>query len=203
MRIAVFGGTGRTGRPLVQEALERGHEVVALVRRAEHDLPGEVEVVRGDAREAGPVAHVVDGADAVVSVLAIEAGTEATTELSDATRTIADAMGDEGVRRLVVTANSTVFTDREVKDPFRVVAEEHRRNVAMLRGTTLAWTVVAPAMLRDGEPGELEVVVDAKATGREMSRRCLASTVLDAIDRDAWIGHVLGVADPPSPRAGA
>jgi hypothetical protein len=30
-----------------------------------------------------------------------------------------------------------------------------------------------------------------------MSRICLASTVLDAIDRDAWIGHVLGVADPP------
>jgi putative NADH-flavin reductase len=197
MRIAIFGATGRTGRPLVDEALERGHDVVALVRRPNHDLPDAVEVVGGDARESEPVRHVVDGADAVLSVLAIEAGTEPTTELSEATRVIAEAMRDEDVRRLVITANSTVFTDREVKDPYRIVAEEHRRNVAMLRGTTLDWTVLAPTMLRDGEPGELEVVVDAKATGREMSRICLASTVLDAIDRDAWIGHVLGVADPP------
>jgi putative NADH-flavin reductase len=197
MRIAIFGATGRTGRPLVDEALERGHDVVALVRRPKHDLPDTVEVVRADARESQPVRHVVDGADAVLSVLAIAAGTEPTTELSDATRVIAETMRDEDVRRLVLTANSTVFTDREVKDPFRIVAEEHRRNVAMLRGTTLDWTVLAPTMLRDGEPGELEVVVDGKATAREMSRIGLASTVLDAIDRDAWIGHVLGVADPP------
>jgi len=201
MRIAVFGATGRTGRPLVDEALERGHEVVALVRRPAHELRDAVEVVTGDAREPEPVRHVVDGADAVVSVLAIEAGTDPTTELSDATRVIAEAMRDEGVRRLVITANSTVFTDREVKDPFRIVAEEHRRNVAMVRSTTLDWTVLAPTMLRDGQTGELEVVIDAKASGREMSRSCLASTVLDAIDRDAWVGHVLGVADPIPPDA--
>ena len=202
MRIAVFGATGRTGRPLVDEALARGHEVVALARRPEHGLPDAAEVIAGDARDADRVREAIDGADAVVSVMAIEAGTDPTAELSDATRTIVGAMGDEEVRRVVITANSTVFTDREVKDPFRIVAEEHRRNVATLRGTTLDWTVLAPAMLRDGDPGELEVVIDAKATGREMSRACLASTVLDAIDRDAWIGHVLGVADtPPSPDA--
>jgi putative NADH-flavin reductase len=197
MRIAVFGAAGRTGRPLVDEALARGHEVVALARRPEHGLPDAVEVIAGDARDADRVREVVDGADAVVSVMAIEAGTDPTTELSDATRTIVGAMGDEEVRRLVITANSTVFTDREVKDPYRIVAEEHRRNVSMLRGTTLDWTVVAPTLLRDGEPGDLEVVIDAKATGRELSRASLASTVLDAIDRDAWIGHVLGVADTP------
>ncbi|TKX84333.1 NmrA family protein, partial [Halorubrum sp. SS5] len=32
MRIAVFGASGRTGRPLVEQALDRGHEVVAFVR---------------------------------------------------------------------------------------------------------------------------------------------------------------------------
>jgi uncharacterized protein YbjT (DUF2867 family) len=32
MKLAIFGATGRTGRPLVQQALEAGHEVVALVR---------------------------------------------------------------------------------------------------------------------------------------------------------------------------
>jgi len=197
MRIAVFGATGRTGRPLVDQALERGHEVVALSRSPQRRLPDPVEVVIGDARDAERVRDVVDGADAVASVLAIEAGIEPTTMLSDATRTIVDSMAAEDVRRIVITANATVFTDREIEDPYRIVADEHRRDVALLRGTTLDWTVLAPALLRDGEPGDLEVVLDAKATHTEMSRVGLAAAVLDAIDREAWIGHVLGVADPP------
>lgn len=32
MRIAVFGATGRTGRPLVERALERDNDVVAFAR---------------------------------------------------------------------------------------------------------------------------------------------------------------------------
>jgi putative NADH-flavin reductase len=201
MRIAVFGATGRTGRPLVDQALERGDEVLALSRSPEPALPAEVEVVKGDARDLDAVRSVVDGVDAVVSVLAIEAGTEPTTMLSDANRTIVDAMREEDVRRIVITTNSTVFSDREIKDPYRIVAEEHRRNVAMLRGTTLDWTVLAPMMLRDGEPGELEAVVDGRASGKEISRIGLAAAVLDAIDRDAWIGHVVGVSDTPPPEA--
>jgi uncharacterized protein len=201
MRIAVFGATGRTGRPLVDQALERGDEVVALSRSPEPALPAEVEVVRGDARDLAAVRSVVDGVDAVVSVLAIEAGTEPTTMLSDATRTIVDAMREEDVRRLVITTNSSVFTDRDVKDPYRIVADEHRRNVALLRGTTLDWTVLAPAFLGDGEPGELDAVIDARASAKEISRVGLAAAVLDAIGRDAWIGHVIGVSDTPPAEA--
>jgi hypothetical protein len=66
----------------------------------------------------------------------------------------------------------------------------------MLRGTTLDWTVLAPTVLRDGDQGvELEAVVDAKASGRDISRAGLADAVLDALDRDEWIGHAVGVAD--------
>ena len=202
MRIAVFGATGRTGRPLVEQAIERGDEVVALSRSPEPALPASIEVVRGDARDLEAVRSVVDGADAVASVLAIEAGTEPTTMLSDATRTIVDAMVAEDVRRIVITTNSTVFTDREIRDPFRIVAEEHRRNVAMLRGTTLDWTVLAPTLLHDGDPGELEAVIDARASAKEISRVGLATAVLDAIGRDAWIGHVVGVADGPGSTEG-
>ena len=32
MKIAVFGASGRTGRPLVEKALAKGYEVTALVR---------------------------------------------------------------------------------------------------------------------------------------------------------------------------
>ncbi|XP_077870171.1 flavin reductase (NADPH)-like [Saccoglossus kowalevskii] len=32
MKVAVLGATGRTGVPLVRQALEKGHHVVAIVR---------------------------------------------------------------------------------------------------------------------------------------------------------------------------
>lgn len=32
MKIAIFGATGRTGLVLVREALDQGHDVLALVR---------------------------------------------------------------------------------------------------------------------------------------------------------------------------
>lgn len=71
MRIAVFGATGRTGVPLVEQALERGHEVVAFARspgKLGVDNP-DLTVVEGDAYSGEGVAEAVAGADAVVSVL--------------------------------------------------------------------------------------------------------------------------------------
>lgn len=58
MRIAVFGATGRTGVPLVRQALDRGHEVVAFVRLPgtlsfEPDEPG-LTVFEGDASSGDP-----------------------------------------------------------------------------------------------------------------------------------------------------
>jgi putative NADH-flavin reductase len=123
MRIVVFGAAGRTGRLVVQNGLARGHEMVAFVRNAS-GLTGlsPSSTVEGDARGDDAVKAALDGADAAISVLTIPAGDEDTTLLSDATRTIARRMAMTGPRRLVVTTNTTVFHDREVHDPYRVVA---------------------------------------------------------------------------------
>jgi len=32
MKIAIFGATGGTGKELIKQALEQGHEIIALVR---------------------------------------------------------------------------------------------------------------------------------------------------------------------------
>jgi uncharacterized protein len=69
MRIAVLGSTGATGRQVLQVALRRGHEVVALARRPEALAGAGVEVVPADVRKAGEVAAALLGADAVISCL--------------------------------------------------------------------------------------------------------------------------------------
>ena len=127
MRITVFGASGRTGRSLVQQAIENGHEVVAFVRGASaFGEPGDkLDVDEGDARDPEAVAEAIRGSDAVISVLSLGRA-EDEPQHSDATRTVVAAAGDEGVRRIVVVANKDVFGDDEVTDEFAAHASRRR-----------------------------------------------------------------------------
>jgi putative NADH-flavin reductase len=198
MRIAVIGAGGRTGRLVVQQGLARGNEIVALVREA-GELAGlaPTSVVEGDARSDETVKEALEGADATVSVLAIPSGDEDTTRLSDATRTIARRMAMTGPRRLIVTANTSIFHEREVKDPYRVVAAEHRRNAAMLRGSDLAWTILAaPFLTDDPGVGAYAAVIEGPPPGKNVSRSDFALAVLDGLGFDDWVRRAVGVSAP-------
>lgn len=101
MRLAVFGSTGLSGAAVVRMALDRGHEVRALVRDpaySTHAVPG-VDVVQGDALDPHAVAQTISGADAVVSTLG---GFRGPASIAAGTRNIIAAMREAGVRRLVV-----------------------------------------------------------------------------------------------------
>ena len=71
MKLAIFGGSGKTGRFLLEKALQQGHDVVALAR-----TPSKVTVqhpnltiIQGDSQDLTTVERVVSGADAVISLL--------------------------------------------------------------------------------------------------------------------------------------
>ena len=104
MKVLVVGATGRTGRLLVRGALERGHEVTALVRAPEKlgDLAGGVRVFVGDVLDGGLVSDAADGQDAVLVALgvAMKKGDPAVNALG--TLNVIRSMQRYGVRRLVV-----------------------------------------------------------------------------------------------------
>ncbi|HLF88268.1 MAG TPA: NAD(P)H-binding protein [Anaerolineales bacterium] len=71
MKLTIFGATGRTGRYLVEQALDAGHNVTAYVRnpaklRYKHE---NLHVVQGEITEVGKVVEAIAGADAVISAL--------------------------------------------------------------------------------------------------------------------------------------
>lgn len=196
MRVTVFGAAGRTGRLVVEEAVRRGVDVTASIRdasRASFDA-ATVRTVVGDAREPRTVADILAGSDAAISVMAIPSGTGPTTDLSDATRAIVSAMEFHGPGRLILAVNSSVFHDRPVKQPFDIVAQEHRRDLAILRGSSLDWTALAPTFLTDDEPaGTYLVAPGTEAPGAGIPRGDLAVAALDALAHDDWAGQVLGL----------
>jgi putative NADH-flavin reductase len=195
MRITVFGASGKTGRLVIEQGLERGHEIVAFVRDASrversHER---LEVVEGDAREQDPVAEALRGSDAAISVLSL-ARPEDEPQQSEATSSILETAKAEGVRRIVVTANNHVFHDDEVPSELAAFAREHRRNRDLLRTSGLDYTIVASPTLAD-EPGtgSFAVSVDEKAPGKRTAREDLATAALGALGHDDWIGRIVGI----------
>ncbi len=80
MRLAVFGGTGTVGTPLVEQALRAGHEVRALARSPEKLRPAaspRLTVISGDARDHDAVTATLASSDGVLSALGGYGGAEA------------------------------------------------------------------------------------------------------------------------------
>jgi putative NADH-flavin reductase len=72
MKLVIFGANGATGQWLVRLAVERGHQVTAVMREgASASVPQGVDVVRGDPLDAAFVDRAVTGKDAVVTALGV------------------------------------------------------------------------------------------------------------------------------------
>src|SRR5262245_52051184 len=104
MRILVVGATGGTGHELVKQALERGHDVVALARKPEKiELKHErLHVVQGDVMDPSTLDPAMKDVDAVVSALGHKRYLGPSNILSQGTRNLIDAVQRNGVKRLVV-----------------------------------------------------------------------------------------------------
>ncbi|MCI0632633.1 MAG: NAD(P)H-binding protein [Actinobacteria bacterium] len=204
MKIVVFGASGRTGRKVVEQALGRGHQATAFVPDASRYDAAGANVVEGDARDADAVGRALEENVAVITVLSLRSA-EAEPEHSEAIRTIVDAAERAAVRRIVVTANNDVFADDEATGEFAAHAREHRRNRDRLRASGLDWTIGAAPLVVDGSEFRYDAVVDGKAPGRKISTADFASFTLDALERDEWTGHIVGVssADQTGPQSSA
>lgn len=214
MKIVLFGGTGNIGQRIAREALERGHEVVAVVRdpsRSQAPDP-RVRLVQGDATDAASVASVVRGADAVVSAVSPRPGTTGTApSLVDAARGLIAGMREAGVRRLVVVggagslevAPGVMLMDAPgFPEAYRAEAVAGRDALEVYRSEAegLDWTFLSPAAeIHPGErTGRYRTTIDqflADPEGRStISYEDYAVALVDELERPQHVGRRFGVA---------
>lgn len=102
MRIIVFGAAGDIGSRVVNEALNRGHEVTAVVRRESQlaGLPEKAKGVVGHADQLNDVVKLTAHHDLIISAVRPPQGSES--ELVVATQTILEGAANNNIRSLIV-----------------------------------------------------------------------------------------------------
>lgn len=210
MRLTIFGATGGTGTPLVQQALAAGHHVTAVVRDPSRlhvpAHPG-LHVMTADLMDPAAILPAVTGAEAVLSA-AGPRGTGPTTVITDSVRSIAAAMQKAGSRRLIAVTGSIVADDgdsfylRYLLKPvarrtfLRHVCADMRGAEAELADADLDWTVVRPPALT-GRPatGRYRTAIESNPPrSLRISRADLAAFMLAITGDPATVRRHIGVA---------
>ncbi|MCY7413063.1 MAG: NAD(P)H-binding protein [Salinibacterium sp.] len=195
--IALFGGTGRTGRHVLQQALAAGHSVRMLARRPEAVTVASdhLVVIGGDVLDAAAVAETIGVADVVISVFGQVKGSPPTLQ-TDGPRNIVMAMKELGLSRIITLSGGGLPSkehDRP-KTPDKIIrfllqrispqvladAESH---LEVLRESGLDWTVVRGPRLTDATPtGTYRVGWVGVNASTQIARGDLAKFILTQID---------------------
>lgn len=197
MKIAIVGASGKAGKLIMKEALDRGHEVTAIVRQASKITEADVAVLEKDVFELK--ADDVKGFDVVVNAFGAPLGQEHLHV--EAGNVLIEAMkGAPNTRLLVVGGAGSLFVDeakttRVLETPdfpemFLATAQNQGENLRILQGTdSIQWTFISPSAFFDAEGPRTGAYVAGKdhllvnASGQSyISYADYAIAVLDEIE---------------------
>ena len=201
MTIALFGGSGRTGKPFIEQAIARGHQLRALTRKPER-LPATrgLTPVVGDLSDAAAVRRVIEGADAVVSLVGQTKGGRKDVQ-TVGTRHMVDAMRANKISRIISMTGGGVpyekdepkFVDKMFRGVmglfFKDVIRDAVGHAEVLRSSGLDYTIVRAPRLVDEPPRDSYDVGYVGTTGSsKIARADVARFILDALRNDLHIG---------------
>lgn len=203
MKIALFGATGNTGSRVVDAALARGFEVVALVREPTRvkQRHGRLTLLRGDPRVARDVAACVQGADAVVYCLGVggKGDGKATTLISDSVKAALVAMEEAHVQRIVCMSNlgaggSGPWWFNRVLIPtflrwLRPLIDDKDRMELALRASRAEWVSVRLVGITEGPAKPIRTSGDGRGLGLTITDASVAEFLLDCVERGAFLGQ--------------
>lgn len=206
MKVALIGASGFVGKAVLNELLQRGHQVTAIVRNPEN-IPAQdgMTVLKADATDVNQLATALLGNDAVVS--AYNAGWKNPNLYEDFLRgakAIQEGVKKSGVKRLLVIggAGSLFSNGKQLVDApdfpaeYKAGATAARDYLAELRNeTALDWVFLSPAI--EMHPGTSGIRKGVYRTGEEnpvfnnegrsiLSVEDLAVAVVDEIEQPRY-----------------
>jgi nucleoside-diphosphate-sugar epimerase len=153
VKLAITGGTGFVGSRLLRQAVEQGHEVVALTRRSQNERRG-VTWVQGALDNRQALQRLVADADAVIHVAGVISAPDAAGfEAGNVAGTLAllAAATANGVQRFVHVSS---LAAREPK--LSLYGASKARSEELVQRSGLDWAIVRPPAVYG--PGDRETL---------------------------------------------
>lgn len=199
-KIALFGGSGKTGQAFIPQALEAGHQIKALARtpaKITQQSP-HLTVIEGDVLVPEDVSRVIEDTDVVVSLFGQVKGSPKDVQ-TQGTEHIVEAMQQQGLKRIIslsggglpYEADQPKFPDKMIRFIMKVmvpqVLEDAKGHAEVLAQSDLDWTIVrGPRLTDDPFTGEYRVGWVGVNASTKVGRPDLAHFVLDLVDSSKY-----------------
>lgn len=215
MRLLVVGGSGRTGKLIIEDALEKGNTVTALVRNPSSlEERAGLNIVKGSPLSTEDIKSAFEATSeppqAVITALNATRVSDSPFAkplapprfLADSHANLLTVMSQFGVKRIVaMSAYGVGDSTGEISWIFRLLLrhsnmkyqfEDHDHTDVELKQSTADWTLVRPVILADDETKGKEVK-DAGDLGKgvsmfvKVSRRSVAEFMVDAATEGKYV----------------
>lgn len=207
--LLVLGGSGRTGAHVLTYAAQRGHRVRALVRDPDRvQAPAGVELIRGTPAAIDDIRRAAEGTEGVISVLNNARASDNPWAkpvsppmfMTTAARNTLTVMGEQGIRRIVLTSTQGAGDDWARLNPLvrafirlsniRTGFADHTGVDRVVRAASgIDWTLARAVTLTDKPAGGPVRAAEAgtEKPGARINRADLARFLVRTIEDDAWI----------------
>lgn len=208
--ILIIGASGRTGRELVRQSLQRGWSVHVLVRKPAHfpfTNSEQLTIFEGSVADSETLSSAMTGCEAVVSALNISRNNDfpwsslrtPTNFLSQTMKKIVMLAPQHGIQRLLFTSAWGVGDSRkDIPGWFRWIIDnsniapayiDHEKQEEIATASTLQWTAFRPVGLINGKSHKPVQVATSNAIKPKLTirRSALAAFMLNTLEKNEYI----------------
>jgi putative NADH-flavin reductase len=217
MKIVLFGATGNVGQRVATEALNRGHEVIGVVRDPSKSKPTDAraKLVAGDATDQASVAAAVRGADAIVNSISPRPNAygKGAPSLTVAARSLLAAAQQANIKRLIIVGGAgslevapgvALVDTPQFPEAYKAEAVAQRDALTLYRAEAgdFDWTYISPALII--QPGERtgsyrttgdQLLSGANGAPSSISFEDYAVAVVDELEKPKNLRKRIGVAN--------
>ena len=204
----MFGATGATGRLVVEQALQGGHDVTAVARHPEKLAPHpHLATYVGDVLDLASLRESCRDAEAAVSCIGPASNLHPGTVMSVGTANMVAAAEEAGVRRFVFQSGIGLSDGSELssvdrcvlaslwRPMFKAAIGDKAEGERLLRASALEWVIVRPTVLRNAPATGQYVAAQHARVGllSALSFADCAACLLRAVDEPAWTRQTINL----------
>ena len=201
IKIAIIGGTGKSGKYLVNQLINQGFQLKILLRNPDNFqiTSSLIEVIKGEVTNFSSIHSLIEDCQAVISTLGLGIPASEPTIFSQSTTNVIKAMNECNVHRYIVTtglnvdtpfdkkSSKTSFGTDWMKKTFPISTTDKQSEYDILVNSNIDWTLVRlPLIEQTDERNQVSVDLE-DCTGDKISATDLAFFLIEQLSSKAFI----------------